>query len=326
MTAKQLSAYLRAKKSPLAPYAADFIQQGRRYGVSPALLVAISGAESSFGKASSGSNNAWGWGPGINFPSWAAGIEAVAKGLRSGYLNEGRKTVASIGAKWAPAGAGNDPTNLNSNWVQNVNGFLKELGGAGSTPAPAGQEQASSLPPAPEGAAPGAPPDLTSPALGTLGEIASGRPVMPSDSLASLVEAVSAAGGPGGSGGGRPHSQGASPPPGKPGHGITYSGQKFTHDTDGLPGYPAVDIFAKPGTPFLAPENGRIYRLSGHPGTTSGNVFGSSLYFLGASGRRYFVTHLAGVAPIGRYRRGQRIGRVSRWDSGSPHAHVGING
>jgi len=110
------------------------------------------------------------------------------------------------------------------------------------------------------------------------------------------------------------------------GRGITYSGQAFTHDTDGLPGYPAVDLFAKPGTPFLAPEDGRIVRISGHPGTTSGNVFGQSIYFQGRSGRTYFITHLGTVAPRGSYRKGRPIGTVSRWTSGSPHAHVGVRG
>jgi cell wall-associated NlpC family hydrolase len=195
MTAKQLDVYLRRKGSPLAGQGATFIQAGRRYGVSPALLVAISGAESSFGKISSGAHNPFGWGPGIDFPSWAAGIAAVAKGLRSGYLDQGRKTVASIGSKWAPSAATNDPTNLNSNWVQNVNSFLKELGGGGlATSAPAGQGQPSSPT---ETSAPDSSPDLSGAALGTLGEIATGKPVMPSESLDALVQSVAASGGPG---------------------------------------------------------------------------------------------------------------------------------
>lgn len=107
------------------------------------------------------------------------------------------------------------------------------------------------------------------------------------------------------------------------GAGITYAGQKLTHDTDGLAGYPAVDIFAKPGTPFLAPENGRIIRHSGRGGT-KGNVYGWSVYFLGNSGRRYYITHLGSRAPKGRYKAGEPIGTVSPWESGDPHAHVGI--
>jgi hypothetical protein len=107
--------------------------------------------------------------------------------------------------------------------------------------------------------------------------------------------------------------------------GITYSGQESTHDTDGLPGYPAVDLFASPGTPFLAPESGRIVRLSGHPGTTSGSIYGQSVYFKGRSGTMYFITHLGSVSPLGAYKKGAQLGTVSAWDSGSPHAHVGVN-
>jgi hypothetical protein len=107
--------------------------------------------------------------------------------------------------------------------------------------------------------------------------------------------------------------------------GITYSGQATTHDTDGLKGYPAVDIFAAPGTPFRAPERGRIVRISGHPGKTDGNVFGQSIYFQGVSGRKYFITHLGSVREKGRYDAGSILGTVSAWSGGSSHAHVGWN-
>ena len=130
-SAKSLDAYLRRYKSPLAGLGSVFVAEGKRNGINPALLVAIAGAESSFGKANSGSHNAWGWGPGRDFPSWQAAISAIASGLRTGYFNEGRTTIQQIGAKWAPQGAANDPTNLNSNWVENVRKFYRELG-AGS--------------------------------------------------------------------------------------------------------------------------------------------------------------------------------------------------
>lgn len=111
----------------------------------------------------------------------------------------------------------------------------------------------------------------------------------------------------------------------KPKTGITYRGQRSTHDTDGLAGFPAVDIFAKPGTAFLAPEAGRVVRLSGSGGT-SGQVYGYSVYFIGESGRVYFITHLNyRRAPVGSYKQGQVLGTVSAWSGGSPHAHVGVN-
>lgn len=110
------------------------------------------------------------------------------------------------------------------------------------------------------------------------------------------------------------------------GPGITYSGEKFTHQTSGLAGYPAIDQFAKPGTSFNAPEDGTIIRHSGRGGT-SGQVYGYSVYFKGKSGKTYFITHLGpNRAPVGsRLKRGQRIGRVSPWSGGSPHAHVGVH-
>lgn len=113
--------------------------------------------------------------------------------------------------------------------------------------------------------------------------------------------------------------------PGRRVSGITYNGQALTHQTDGLAGYPAVDLFAKPGTPFLAPEDGRIVRLSGRGGN-SGNVYGLSVYFQGRSGKLYYITHLGTTGRPGHYRAGQPLGTVSDWKSGKPHAHVGIGG
>lgn len=107
--------------------------------------------------------------------------------------------------------------------------------------------------------------------------------------------------------------------------GITYRGQRTTHQTKNLPGFPAVDIFAKPGTAFLAPENGRVVRLSGSGGT-SGQTYGYSVYFVGVSGRVYYIQHLNYArAKIGSYQQGDVLGTVSPWTGGSPHAHVGIN-
>lgn len=129
---KQLAAkidrFLQSQGSPLAGQGINFVRSGRRYGVDPLLLVAISGQESSFGKNSYRPHNAWGWG-GMTFDSWAEGIETVARGLRSGYLDDGLTTIAAIGARYAPIGAGNDPTNLNSGWVSGVTKFYSQLGG-----------------------------------------------------------------------------------------------------------------------------------------------------------------------------------------------------
>jgi hypothetical protein len=131
-TAAQIDAYLASKASPMAGQGSAFVASGGRWQLDPRLLVAIAGAESSFGKLTCAPYNAWGWGcpngP-YEFESWADGIDTVAEGLRTNYLSEGRTTVALINLKYAPIGAANDPTGLNNHWTTNVSRFLVEQGG-----------------------------------------------------------------------------------------------------------------------------------------------------------------------------------------------------
>ena len=130
-TAASIDAFLRTQGSPLAGLGAQFVKSGARWNVDPYLMVAIAGAETHFGTTGNASaiHNPFGWGPHIKFSSWASAIETVTKGLRNGYLNEGRTSISGIQEKWAPVGAGNDPTNLNSNWTTNVTRWYKELSG-----------------------------------------------------------------------------------------------------------------------------------------------------------------------------------------------------
>jgi hypothetical protein len=127
-----IDAYLAGKGSPMAGQGANFVSSGVRWKVDPRLLVAIAGAESAFGSITCAPYNGWGWGcpdgP-YNFTSWADGIETVTRGLRVGYLAEGRTSVVLIQQKYAPSGAANDPTGLNNHWVTNVSRFLIEMGG-----------------------------------------------------------------------------------------------------------------------------------------------------------------------------------------------------
>jgi hypothetical protein len=104
-----------------------------------------------------------------------------------------------------------------------------------------------------------------------------------------------------------------------------------THETAGLAGFPAVDVFADPNTVVLAPEDGVIDKLSGHDpkeGGPPGGPYGFSIYLRAASGR-YFMTHFATrrVALQNRVTRGQPIGTVcDSAVSGKPntsHIHVG---
>lgn len=55
------------------------------------------------------------------------GIEAVAKLLSTSRYKG--KSIADIGAIYAPVGAGNDPTNLNSNWVKGVTKLFNQYSG-----------------------------------------------------------------------------------------------------------------------------------------------------------------------------------------------------
>lgn len=160
--AQRIDQYLKKQGSPLAGYGSVFVREGRRNGFDPLLLVAIAGAESSFGKKLNGAHNPFGWGPGTDFGSFEDAISRVSAGLRKGYFAEGRKTIAAIGAKWAPAGAANDPTNLNANWAGNVSDFYRQLGGGGLAPAKSAAPMPAPVPAAVAPSPSAGMPDLTS--------------------------------------------------------------------------------------------------------------------------------------------------------------------
>lgn len=102
-----------------------------------------------------------------------------------------------------------------------------------------------------------------------------------------------------------------------------------THETGGLPGYPAFDIMCAPGTDVIAPENGQITRVSGSsPMAYDGDsTMGYSLHFQGDSGTKYFLTHMKDTRPEGRYVTGKVIGHIAEWpgDRGRSHLHFGIS-
>lgn len=136
ITGVKIDSYLKQKSSPLSGYGDAHNVSGKAHNVDPRLIVAISGAETSFATDSSAGSdittghNAWGMGPHNVYASWPAGIEAVAANLGgSTYIGGGNITVASIQVHWAPSGAANDPNGLNNNWTRNVTKFLQDLGG-----------------------------------------------------------------------------------------------------------------------------------------------------------------------------------------------------
>jgi hypothetical protein len=104
-----------------------------------------------------------------------------------------------------------------------------------------------------------------------------------------------------------------------------------THETAGLPGFPATDQFAAPGTTVLAPEDGVVDRHSGHDpalGGKPGGPYGWSIYITAASGR-YYLTHFGSrQTNVGDHlKKGQAIGTVCdsavSGKAGTSHIHEG---
>jgi hypothetical protein len=130
--ATALDGYLATKGSPMTGLGAVFVNEARATGFDPRFIVAISGAETSFGTYGPSQliQNPFGMGPGISYASWADAIRAACQNLAGAYyVGEGRYTIAAIQQRWAPHGATNDPTGLNSNWTRNVSTYYAELGG-----------------------------------------------------------------------------------------------------------------------------------------------------------------------------------------------------
>lgn len=122
-----------AKLGGLGKYSQAFYDAGRKYGVDPKLLMAISMHET--GKGTSPAflrkNNAMGISPHGGgpraFSSVEESIDYAARLLKKHYLDQGLTTIAAIGGKYAPAGAGNDPRGLNKHWVSGVSKYYKSF-------------------------------------------------------------------------------------------------------------------------------------------------------------------------------------------------------
>lgn len=122
---------LRRAGSPLAGQGAVIVSEGVAAGIDPRVLLAIAAHESGLGTYPPAREirNPFGLGPGIRFPSEAAAISRAARTLDRYYVEEGRTRLSTIGPKWAPIGAANDPEGLNRNWVGGVGSYLSALGG-----------------------------------------------------------------------------------------------------------------------------------------------------------------------------------------------------
>ena len=124
----QIDSFLTAHGSPMAGAGASFVAAGRSTGIDPRYLVALTGAESSFGKYLFRPFNPFGWGT-RTFSSWDEAVRTVATGLATAYLPEGRTSVFSIASKYSPVGASNDVNGTNGEEPYNVARYLTELGG-----------------------------------------------------------------------------------------------------------------------------------------------------------------------------------------------------
>jgi hypothetical protein len=101
---ENLRNFLEKFNSPLANYAADFVNYADQNGLDYRLVPAISGVESTFGKfIPYESYNAYGWANGeYSFTSWTDSIAHVSETLKTSYIDKGAPTIAKIAKRYAP--------------------------------------------------------------------------------------------------------------------------------------------------------------------------------------------------------------------------------
>lgn len=124
-----LTEFFAQYRSPLVPYAANFVEAADKNRLPWTLLPAICGKESGFGKTIPfGSFNCFGWGvytgqkSGVSFASWEDSIEKVAQAVRRDYFNRGLDTVDEIERIYTP-----QSPEKGHPWRDGVNYFIWEL-------------------------------------------------------------------------------------------------------------------------------------------------------------------------------------------------------
>lgn len=121
-------------KGVLKHAGSNFVEAGKQYNINPSLLAAISMHETGNGTSQAARtkhNIAGMMGKGglKTYSSIQESIFDMARNLKKNYIDQGRNSIAEIGAKYAPIGAANDPRNLNSHWVKGVQYYLRTLTG-----------------------------------------------------------------------------------------------------------------------------------------------------------------------------------------------------
>lgn len=345
VTEQFIRTYLQKKGSPLARYAGDFVRIGSKYGVDPRFLVAVSGIETSFGKAGAGVRNPFGWNSARKYSGPTEVLELIGQGLaKQGGYYTGKDTIDAIGATWAPPGAQNDAGG-NSGWPAAVRQFFKEMGGNPSAPVkgsraargvPTDDVQTTTM----TGKPPTGTVQITPEAVAaiqrysdtTREEVLSGkRPtgVIESGTLQEVGQGIKVINpGPGllGSNAVTPNempsldSGGAQPKLSR--GGAPHSG---THTLGNWQSDEAYDLFGKTGTAVRLPAEGTIEKVSGSPG---GNPrFAGYGVTIRLAGGRAFFKHLGSLGP--NVRAGQRlpagalVGTLDGTVNGGPHLHLG---
>ena len=123
-------------KGALAGKGDVIVGAAEKYGIDPALLAAIMALETGWGTSSAVNNQnnpgglmdpASNWMKLKSYSSIEEGIDAMAKNLKTGYIDQGLTTISQIGNKYCPVGAANDPNGTNSGWIPSVTSIYNQL-------------------------------------------------------------------------------------------------------------------------------------------------------------------------------------------------------